>query len=370
MIMSVSILISSAVICLIINTVLDILKPSNQENKKSNDDSYNGDSITTDSNLVDKIDEISTKINDIFKVLKNDNTKNAITETNTYIKATINEITVVKKTVDKILNTESNSYETQLLNLENKIDGIREEFLEKFNSFESLINSIKPVATELPKPEEEIEIPDEITESVVEETEEKEEDNRENKSTVEQEAQETDEEIDREFNPGEIDLETTPIETIVEEQKIDEKTDIMDNFLEEDNSESIEEKLEETEEQNKLVEENTSKNIEETEESIENNEETKEDNNEIDIEDEEEDDEEDIEKENDENKEKEEDKNNEEDIDDTVNNTEDEELKEEIEEEKQQDAEEKIESENVPEEDLATKIKKLKEKLNATVDNQ
>ena len=138
--MSVTILIASAFVSFIVNVIIDKFT----SNKGINDESSDFKSETVD-NLNTKFDTLSIKINDLFKVLKDDSTKGAISETNTYIKAIINEVATVKKSLDAISvseNRENIDYSEQISNLENKIDEINDNVLKKFDYLEDIIKSI------------------------------------------------------------------------------------------------------------------------------------------------------------------------------------------------------------------------------------
>ena len=227
--MSVTILIASAFVSFIVNVIIDKFT----SNKGINDESSDFKSETVD-NLNTKFDTLSIKINDLFKVLKDDSTKGAISETNTYIKAIINEVATVKKSLDAISvseNRENIDYSEQISNLENKIDEINDNVLKKFDYLEDIIKSIDTNKKESSDTnlndsnEEKVENTDDDTFEYVENHEETEiSDDKDEEDKENNEIARDKDEIDTEFNPGEIDLETTPIEAIVKNQKTEENS--------------------------------------------------------------------------------------------------------------------------------------------------
>lgn len=335
-------LISSIAICFFINLILDLKYFS----KKSKKPEIHDLAVATNDEIMGQIEIIGSKINDIFKILKNDNNKNDISEIQTYLKALINEISVLKKESEKNANLEGD-LSNKLVTMTGELGNIKNNLKELAENISNLSNN------NYNKYKEELE-PEIDSES-----------NGSKKSNNE-------EEIDHDFNPGEIELEETSIqnlventnpsdnkegitiddftednnniETDIEEEEIEEDEDGIRNVSEKDDKESTTETVDidniaqkdENEPESEEVESYNSQEVDENEEDLSSKE---------------------LENESSENKDEDEEDNQ----DESDNTTE---ISIEAEEENKSN-EEISKEDNNKEEDLATKIKKLKEKLNS-----
>lgn len=379
--MSIMFLISSIVVCFLINLILDLKYFSKKPKKPEIPDL----TVATNDEIIVQVEIIGSKINDIFKILKNDNNKNDISEVQTYLKALINDISILKKENENITNLEKD--------LSNKLNSIDEEI----NIFkQSIKDNIDELINNL------YNLPNKNTISYTKTDLNEEDKEDENNNSIESSNEKSDiEEIDHDFNPGELELEETSIQNIVENTKPSDTQEsiTIDDFTEKNNTteKNLEEKSEENEEEidkenedveDEGYEENNNENLsdENEEESTSETETIKIDNITQEDEDKSESEEAEIsdsqdleeDKENlsleeseiesleeSEEKEKEEEKDDDDEIkdedihdkpDNNIENTE-------IEDENSNDKE--IDMEDKKEEDLATKIKRLKERLNS-----